>query len=254
MNRKQSQKIHTKELVLGSQKITLYSIDEVTWSSNPEEPLNILTRQEEGRLQLQVKVQSVPKEKTPAAAAPPRANLLGGNPEGDEPEEDELEEDELGEDDLDDIELNDELDEEEDESPVVKDKLKPIISPKEGELFVAIKPEKKAQKIVTEVKEAMVTKTGKGPLSKILALKQEKKAEVSAKGQVKGQEQEKKVIPITPPPAVQEPKAKAAKGKVALSKPVKKSAAPSKKIEAPQKGKTAMVKVSPSKGKLPKKG
>jgi len=260
MNRKQSPKLFTKEMSVGGHKVTLYSLDEVTWSSNPDEPLQLQSRQEEGRLQLQVKVQSVPKEKHSGVAG---GNLRRSDLGEDEPFE--AEDDDLKEDVIEvDVHIE-ELDEDEDEIPV---KEKGGSSPR------------KEKEIVNEGGKGAPVASIKAPKSSIVTLeekvlpakeKREKEEKVSGKAVSPKTEtanlakknqtaskkaSEKKVVPAKVVPVVKSPKAKAAKVKgESNTKPAKKSPSSAKKIEAPQKGKTVNVKVSPGKGKSPgKKG
>lgn len=205
------------------QKVTMYTLDEVTWSTNPEEPLQLLSRQEEGRSQLQAKVQAVPKEKTPVAA---RAESIIGLVE-DEPFG--ADDEELKEDEVDDIEIDVELDDldEEDDIPV-----------KGKALASGSKKAFSKEVFVEELKKIPLTpKPGASPLKVVAPSKEKEKP---------GREISTKVD-----------KTKVAKGKVeqktSQSKPVKSSSTSAKKIEAPQKGKAVNVKVSPSKGKSPKK-
>jgi hypothetical protein len=67
MTQNNPSKLITKTVSVQGATMTLYSLDGYTWSSDPEEPNRILNRLEEGRLQLQERVQRGSK-----ASAPPK--------------------------------------------------------------------------------------------------------------------------------------------------------------------------------------
>lgn len=272
MNRKQSPKLFTKEMSVGGHKVTLYSLDEVTWSSNPDEPLQLQSRQEEGRLQLQVKVQAVPKEKPPVAT---RGGLLDDELAEDEPFEDDDEE--LVEDEVDlDVDLEDEdEDEDEDRLPVkgkpgssaskkidvVKEEVKKVSAVSKPVAMALFAPSDDQELSAKSKKEKKVSgKNISAKVDKSSAEKEkEKKSEAVVQTPPKKKAPEKKAAAVKVMSVTSHPKTKAAKGhtkaKLSNSKPAKQNPSSSKKIEAPQKGKAVNVKVSPSKGKSPgKKG
>lgn len=67
MSNKRAIKLQTKTIVVAGKTFKLYSLDGDTWSSDPEEPMRILTRQEEGRIQLQAKVQPASSQQREAS-------------------------------------------------------------------------------------------------------------------------------------------------------------------------------------------
>jgi hypothetical protein len=252
-------------MTVGGHKVTLYSLDEVTWSSNPDEPLQLQSRQEEGRLQLQVKVQAAPKEKHSNAT-----RVGSSNDEFDEEKSFEESDDELKEEDIDgDL---DDLDDDEDEDDLLPVKVKggssapektgiPKKEVKTGS--VMSKSSSKAPDVSSEdtkVAPREKKEKEKKALDKEISIKADisngtKKTKAASKTSTTSKVMEKKVALVKVVPATPTPKAKAAKGKaetsVSTSKPIKKSPSSAKKIEAPQKGKAVKVKVSPSKGKSP---
>jgi hypothetical protein len=250
------------------QRVTVYSLDEVTWSTNPDEPLLLLSRQEDGRLQLQAKVQAVPREKSPVVARGDSLNGLGD----DEPFVEEEEDVELKEDEIDDIEIDDiDLDDDDELLPKVptKGKIAPsglqksvsreLVKQQAKKVSVVSSPPAKTP--VAPSEESIPVKQKKVPAKesapKVNKSKELKTTQADSKTPLKNKIAEKKITPLKVVPAAQVPKAKAAKGKaeqnMSRTKPAKRSSSSAKKIEAPQKGKAVKVKVSPSKGKSPRK-